>query len=208
MNDDAALMASFCSIGLSCEFGVAQCMYGADPIDLLRWAWTPMPLLLEMLEHRFAGIGDDLQVSLPAPGGQYFVGSPRYAFRWHAWVKDGEMAPDQILARERVRLPRLADKMMECIVEGQRIFVRTTDWNGSEDGLPDLLGALRRCGPATLLFVARADATHPAGTVMRISDGLLRGYIDHFADPTMVPATTAAPDWLALCREARALMPV
>jgi hypothetical protein len=205
--DDATLMASFCSLGGNCEFGAAQRAYGAEPIDLFRWASTLMPVLLDLLGQRFEGIGEDLEVFLTGPGGEYMVRNKRYRFNWHAWVRDGETTPERLLARERARLPRLAEFLVDAMTEGRRIFVRVPDNHVSEYGLGALVRSMRKYGPTTLFFVARADVNHLPGTVVRVSDGLMRGYIDHFADPANIMATTPSADWLVLCRKARALAP-
>jgi hypothetical protein len=203
---DTELMAGFCSLGVNCEFGVAQRKYGAEPIDLFRWTSTGMPALLALLAARFESIGDDLEVLPCAPGGEYMMQNNRYRFRWHAWLKYGEMEPDAILAREKTRLPFLGRKLIEELTEGRRIFVRTpAPWELHDKGLPELLRLLREYGPVTLLYVCLADADHPAGLVVTESGGLLRGYLDHFADPAEVAGTTPSADWLALCRDARAL---
>lgn len=208
MVDDTALMASFCSLGGNCEFGVAQRAYGAEPIDLFRWASTLMPVLLDMLKHRFEGIGEHLEVLPPAPGGEIMIRNTRYQFMWHAWAKEGEVELQRVLDRERARLPRLAEMLIDTLTEAKRILVRVPDHHVSEHGLPALVNLLRTYGPTTLLFVALADADHPAGTVVRVSDGLVRGYIDHFANPATILAATPSADWLALCREVRALIPL
>ena len=45
----------------------------------------------------------------------------------------------------------------------------------------ELYGALRAIGPATLLWVVLADSDHASGTVEVVKEGLLKGYMDHFA---------------------------
>jgi hypothetical protein len=197
-------MASFCSFGGNCEFGAAQRAYRAEPIDLFRWASTEMSVLLDLLDHRFEGIGENLEAFLN-PAGEYMVRNTRYRFQWHAWVMEGRIAPERLLARERARLSRLAEMLIDEMAESRRIFVRVPDFHVREEGLLRLVQLMRGYGSTTLLFVARADADRRPGTVVRVSDGLLRGYIDHFADPASVMTTTPAADWLALCREARAL---
>lgn len=91
--DDACkdLMRSFCALGHNCEFGMAQRVFGAEPIDLFRWALTQSDVLIRLLRAKFAGIGDPHQIEVYAsPTGEYHVRHNRYHFAWHAWANVGE----------------------------------------------------------------------------------------------------------------------
>ena len=80
------------------------------------------------------------------------------------------------------------------------------DERGGPDGtrgMDEIHDALRRHGPAKLLWVNVADASHPAGTLVPVRGGLCRAWIDHLA-----PAWNAFDyrprswlDLLALARE-------
>jgi hypothetical protein len=50
------VMEGFVSLGENCEFGFAQRAYGAEPLDLLRWASTPLRVVRALLQARFEGI--------------------------------------------------------------------------------------------------------------------------------------------------------
>src|SRR5271170_2913668 len=96
---DVELMSGFCSLGHDCEFGIAQRSIGAQPIDLLRWASIDMPSLLALLEARFEGLGNDLELLPCEPGKELMVRSPRFDFIWHAGVRSGQMEPAAVIAR-------------------------------------------------------------------------------------------------------------
>jgi hypothetical protein len=196
MLDDRDLMLRFCSLGQNCEFGFAQRAYGADPIDLLRWASTPLPLLRRLLQLRFAGIERNLEAS--DNGREIMVKSRPYGFTWHAHAKG--MTPAEVEARETKRLPFLARKLMEDIAEGERIFVIKPGPVRIEAAefaqVLDLLDTWG--GRPTLLAVY--DGGPPA--IEHHSDRLLIGRVNKFADGADVPGTTIAADWLALCRMA------
>ena len=202
---DADLMASFCSLGGNCEFGVAQRAYNAEPIDLLRWAGTNMAILIDLLDHRFEGIDETLEVS--PHGGEWILRNRRYRFNWHTWARIGDVTAEKILAREQQRLPFLARKLVEELTDGRRVFVRLADSGIREEGLARLRDVLRQYGNPELFFVRLATSDHPADTVERTSDGLLRGYLGRIADEgANVNATTPSADWLALCRAAREIV--
>jgi Flp pilus assembly protein TadD len=197
--ENAALMRKFCSFGQNCEFGEAQRQCGAEPLDLLRWGSTPTPVLLRLLRGGFADIADGLEVVEGRPGRQHGILSRRYKFLWHAFTR--EMSPEQILQRERARLPRLVEMLRDYIWEGHRIFVRYS--HPYEEDPREIADALRALGPqAVLLHVRPATPEHPHATVLMQDDGLLIGFSEWFADAQNIPGTTRPDLWLELCRNA------
>lgn len=203
---DRALMLRFSSLGFNCEFGVAQRMCGAEPLDLFRWANIELPVLERLLKARFSGIADGLRVVVTA-GGECMVRSDKYGFIWHAWVKQGQMPPEKIIQREAARLPRLAEMMIDHLTDADRIFVRIPyPLETSPAQVKSLVAALHGYGPNTLMFVTLADETHPPGRVERDGIGLLRAHIGKFASGVDVARTTDAASWVNLCRQAVALV--
>jgi Tfp pilus assembly protein PilF len=197
------LMMQFASLGDSCEFGFAQRAYAAEPFDLLRWAATPLPALLDLLNSRFAEIGDPRYLrSWLTPRGEYLTEHTRYGFRWHAFARKDGTTPEALHRLECARVPRLAEMMVDYLTEGHRIFVIRREDPLTEADVVPLPQAMRRYGQAPLLFVIPANGRATAGTVERLGDGLLRGYIDRFADPAAVPRTTDVQGWLRICQSA------
>jgi len=197
------LMLEFESLGENCEFGLVQRRCGADPLGLLRFASAPMPALLSALRARFDGIGewDQIEVRISENQLEYLVFDKRFGFLYHPWVLIGEASAEGIHRREAKQLPLLRRKLIEELEEGRKIFV----YHGMQP-LPEplvrrLAAALRVYGPATLLWVELQDREHPAGTVERIGEGLLKGYIDRFA-PGENAHDFSLEGWVALCRAA------
>jgi hypothetical protein len=199
---NAKLMEGFCSLGMNCEFGEAQRQCGAEPIDLLRWAHAPLPVLLRLLDERFEGIADGIEIS-PSETGTYMVVSSKYNFKWHSWAREGQILPQQVYEREVKRLPRVAEFLIETLTEGNRIFVRTSIGGETLADASRIASAIKRYGPGQLLFIEENPAQ--AGIVRRQTDGMLLGYIDKFADTGNVPRTTDVGSWLTICRNALAL---
>ncbi len=165
----APLLTRFESLGENCEFGLVQRRCGIEPLGLLRFSSTPLPPLLNALRGRFAGMGqpDTIEIEVAASGREYMVFDRRYGFRYHAWVKLGEMAPEAIHAREVRRLPFLIRKLVEDLTEGEKIFVFHGMQPLAEREARELADAIRLYGPGTLLWVELADAVHPPGAVRR-----------------------------------------
>jgi hypothetical protein len=206
---NAALMSRFSSMGENCEFGLAQRAFGAEPLDLLRWAAIFPKHLINMLRQKFENIGKPelLRAELSRPGGEYMVRNLQYNCVYHAFVKDGELTPEQIVAREARRLPRLAEKLMEELAEGYRIFIRMPVTVPMSDDLPALVEAMRGYGSPTLLYVTVADEAHPAFSIERQNDILIHAYIDRFAKIGALHSTVPTDSWLRICQTVAAMVP-
>ena len=109
------LMMRFESLGESCEFGLVQRRCEAEPLGLFRFASAPLPKLLAALGADFAGFGnpDALDVELSGNGREYMVSDRRFGLLYHAWVRAGEMTPEEVRQREIRRLPLLVRKLRE-----------------------------------------------------------------------------------------------
>jgi hypothetical protein len=206
----ADLMRRFCSLGEDCELGLAQRHYGAEPLDLLRWAAIPLPVLLHLLTDRFVGIVDpqyiDLRLVGTHRGGEWAAYHRKYNFEWHTYAYADQVSGQQVRHRESVRLARLADKLIEELELGERVFVR---WDAMqpEESARATWEAIRRYNPACqLLFVRLADSERTAGTVQVCEPGLCAGFVDRFSDPEHRPTTTSMAIWLRICQEAERIM--
>ena len=195
------LMLGFCSLGKNCEFGIAQRVFGAEPMDLLRWAFTPSDVLIRLLQVGFERIGDPNEMDVyPTPAGEYHIRHKGYQFAWHAWVNVGETTPEQIKDREVKRLPFLARKLMDDLAQGTRIFV-VTQPDMTPDGAMEILTAMHAYGRPTLMYATQGGPPR----VVRESDYLFHATIPKFADEAAVPATLPSVDWLAVCEHAQAV---
>jgi len=195
------LMLGFCSLGRNCEFGIAQRKFGAEPLDLFRWALTPSDVLVRLLRTGFERIGERNELEVyPSPSGEYHIRHTGYQFGWHAWANVGETTPERILEREVRRLPFLSRKLMEDMADGTRIFV-VAQSDMASDTAKEILAATHAYGRPTLMYATEGG---PPG-VEREADHLLHATIPKFADETRVPDTVSASDWLTVCERARAI---
>lgn len=201
-----ALMNGFCSLGDNCEFGMAQRAYGAEPADLLRWAAIDSVALIDLLRNGCAGIGDPAQLRAGDVHGFFWIDHTGYRFGWHSLVRTGAMPPADILQREILRMPRLAQALLDDLGSGERIFVikhHARDITGAE--AEAVHEAMREYGGAALLYVTRADAAHPCGSVEMVAPGLMHGYLARFSGMDNVARDTPSELWLRLCQNAAAL---
>ncbi|MFL5288890.1 MAG: hypothetical protein ACJ8AW_50030 [Rhodopila sp.] len=74
--DNRALVLRFESLGGTgpdggCEFGCFQRAHDAEPLGLFRWAAVPPASLIAALQNRFAGIGEDGNITVSSHDGQW-----------------------------------------------------------------------------------------------------------------------------------------
>jgi hypothetical protein len=193
-------MAAFISMGGNCEFGMAQRLCGAEPLDLLRWCNTSIPQILRLLDDRFARIADPSVLSLDLVGGEYVLRNNHYRLAGHTHVRAGEMTPERLMKREVTRLPRQAEMLMQELAEGRRIVVRKVQPQANAREVDAFVAAIAALGSCPVLLVT--PGPDRAGTIERVSPRLMRGTIDRFANPADVAADTRAPPWIELCRNA------
>jgi hypothetical protein len=205
LDEVSSLVMRFESLGDNCEFGLLQRQMGTERLGLFRYAGTPRaPALIEGLQNKFHGFAtpDDLKFHLL--GGEWMAVSRHYGFEFHTHRYQTSMTEDEVRAAESVHLRFLVRLLLEDIEDSPKIFVRRNGrWGNSapEDGMYALYHALREIGPARLLWVTLADGGHPHGTVIRLEDGLFRGYIDTLSDYADAFRYSAA-SWITLLREA------
>jgi hypothetical protein len=197
------LMLRFESLGQNCEFGLVQRQCQAEPLGLLRFSSTPLPQLLDALEHRFDGMGEPgtIQVDLSSNGREYMVRDTRFGFLYHAWVSAGEMSKEDVARREARRVPFLTRKLVEDLEAGEKTFVFKGMSAMPEEEVFPLAMAIRRYGANSLLFVTLSDESHRGGTVEARAPGFLVGYIDRFA-PGDNANDLLLGQWVKICREA------
>jgi hypothetical protein len=196
------LMLQFESLGQNCEFGIVQRAHKAEPLGLLRWASISLPNLIKGLNAKFEGLGAPEAVKIRLTNGEYMADETRYKITYHTFAREGEATPEALHEREYKRLRYLADKLIQDLEEAEKIFVYKKDEPLSNDQVRQLHVTLRTFGPNTLLWVATMDASHDAGTVEWLGEGLLVGRVARFADPDRVPSTTSVESWTTVCANA------
>ena len=198
---DAALVNHFESLGRGCEFGFLQRRAGAEPMGLLRFASMPLEGLISGLQAHFAGIGDADSLVLSQNDGEYWIEVPKFALRYHTELYKGEITPEELVQLERRKVKFLAAALIESLKSASRIFVYLQRQPVTDSDFDALRAVLASYGPATLLWVAASDGTHPADTVELLDDRLMVGYLGRLA-PRQALYDVDYASWIAICRSA------
>ncbi len=188
------------SFGSNCEIGLMQRRAGAEPISLLRYAASRLRSLLPALDAGFAGLGEAANIDLSVRDAgqrhaQWIVHDRRYGFEFQTGTHPDAMPADAIVARERRRLPYLAQKLMADLAAGEKLFIYSGDAMTDAAAAAPLAEAMRRYGRATLLAVL-ADPGR-TGQVRRAGDNLLIGYVSRLT-PMHAAVTLRWEDWFRM----------
>jgi tetratricopeptide (TPR) repeat protein len=190
------MLLRFESLGDSCEFGIVQRRYSAEPIGLLRWATTDPPQLTQALLSRLEGVGEPEHTVIEDIRGEYISWDRRYAMYNHTFTPPTLEPLDSFVPQHLRRLQYLRRKLIEDLEAGRKIFVYKSD-----DGLPDdqataLHDAIRGYNDRNILLCVRLqDRDHPVGALEELQSGLFIGYIDRYSTVDINIAV-----WLDLCR--------
>jgi hypothetical protein len=190
----------FSALGESCEFGMVQRRLGAEPLDLFRFSFTRAGQLTSAVGEGLRDLYDSekLEVKLtPRIKGDpvYCVFAPSYYFAFYASEPEGHPDLEAFATAERRRLAFLTRKFMEDCEDGAKIFVFTARYAAVEEAAP-LRDALRRHGPATLLWVT--PSPEKAGAVEAAGEGLLFGFVDRLA-PEEEANDVSLEAWKRVC---------
>jgi glycosyltransferase involved in cell wall biosynthesis len=181
----------FESLGDNCEFGFVLRALGNNTSSLLRWG------LLDSVADTARGVRTSFRNAFtfehlePAGEGQ-MVRDVTSGVAFHTQMRsierDGRwefIAPEaerrKIYEQESRKLDYLRQKFDREIAGNHRIYVTKRNDGLSQSDVEALLNAVRFRGGGRLLYVTLADSSHAAGTVERISDTLVHGWIDRFA---------------------------
>jgi len=125
----------------------------------------------------------------------------------HTFIHEDTIAYDKMFAQACRRLQFLAEKLVADLITGEKIFVYKFTLRALDTAeVNSIHKALRQFGNGTLLNVTKADSSHKTGTVEQMGDGLLVGYIDHFASELPGGRIAAVTDsWAVVCRHAHRL---
>ncbi len=195
------LFLRFETIGDTCEFGIVQRRFGAEPISLLRWASTPPAKLVTALETDLAGVGDPEFTVIEAVRGEYISRDTRYHMFSHSFTPETAETLERFRAQHLRRMQFLRRKLLDDLAACEKIFVYKSNHGLSDAEAIAIHDAIRRYGgrPA-LLCVRLADQGHTPGQVDVMRDGLMMGYTDRFSTVDI-----NVDVWVELCRKAATL---
>ncbi len=200
----APLMMRFESLGFSCEFGLMQRHYGAEPLGLLRWAGINMHNLIQAMDSRFEGIGEPRYTRLEVtPIGEFVTTDPRYGLGMHTFMRNSGQDQEKLIGQLRRRMRFLREKLLDDLREGEKIFVYRHAKSPPDSELLKLLAALRAYNPGNRLVLMRMLPHGSAGEGLRVlAPGAVCGAV---GDGRRGPGHGWDVDnefWLATCQRA------
>ena len=205
------LMLRFESIGDSCEMGLVQRRFGAEPLGLLRWNDVGLDNLVEALDHGFEGMGLPEHTEIVvAANGEYFVRDRRWSLGMHTFLFAGHVEAGDVYAKMCRRIVYLRNKLIEDLGAGEKIYVyRSPDID--EDGLRRLHRALSAFGPVTLLGAQPVNTPVTrfpggrVGDVAELDDRLFIGFLGRPGTDARGNWDIAFDDWTSICAKALAM---
>jgi hypothetical protein len=195
------LLQQFESLGENCDFGVVQRAAGIEPFGLFRFAACSAADLATLLQTQFEPLGEpeDIWLDTTGPRQEYCVKSRRTSFEAHTDSYAGEHEAGAVQAEQTRRIRFLKAQLLRDLAHGRKIFVFKGD--AAPETMRQLTAQLQAHGPNHLLWVSVAGAAHPPGSVTRVSDGLLQGFVSHFGTYDGDPSLPVA-DWIAVTANA------
>jgi len=202
--DDSSLLRLFENLGDNCELGLLQRYGGVERASLLRFNYTNIDMLIRGLKNRFQDLALPGQVAVEWTD-EWMIKETVYGFSYHTFNTDPGYDQARLIAEQERWLRYMAEKFLEELEIGDRIYVRKSGGTESEESIRALSAALRAYGPATLLWVTVEDPEHPAGSVAWIDENVMRGWIAGFA-PYNRATDVETSNWLKLLRAAWGLL--
>ena len=191
------LFGRFESIGDTCEFGIVQRRFGAEPLSLLRWASTPVDKLVTALDTDFAGVGEPEHTLVEDSHGEYTTRDKRYHMFSHTFSPVSSVPYERFFVQHCKRMQFLRRKLLDDLGTAAKILVYKSEHGITDTQVGALYRALHRFSPDNVLLCVRlADEQHAPGTLERMQPRLFIGYIDKFSTIDI-----SVDLWLDLCRQ-------
>jgi hypothetical protein len=202
--DVPRLLQLFEGLGDSCDFGMVQRAVGIEPFGLFRFAACGAAELGSLLRTRFQHFGEpeDLRLEEVGPKREYRVRSRHCSSFWaHTKRYGGRDDPEMVRSAQIESIRFLKKKLIRDLSLDRRLFVYRGPANVK--AIREIAVQLRTYGDNCLLWVKHSNAVHLPGTVERLSDGVLRGFVSRFGvyKPGRRPRLPVE-EWIAVCAEA------
>ncbi|MBF0875664.1 hypothetical protein HKD21_02225 [Gluconobacter cerevisiae] len=204
--NDQKLFSRFTSLGDNCEFGLIQREVGLEPLDLFRFGGIrDIQNLIQAFDEDLSAFGTASDTEIYEAYGEWISTSNRYGVTFHTHRYAHDSSREDMRTSEQKKLRYLARKTLEDLEEGTKILVRKSNDVITDDEARALYRAVRRHGNCPILIVTQASGKADLNTVEDWGDGLLRGYISHFA-PYSEAYSGSVEEWRDLCGAALDLL--
>lgn len=199
----AAFYQGFESLGASCEFGLVQRHFGAEPLGLLRWSAIDAQGLIASLANGFEDVTDMAALSLvPGAEGMWDLRTPH--FSQHLYVPRGSIDEGELLRQAHRRLQYLRRALLETLAEADKVLIYKEARFRMTDAEIDRVFALLRGYHAgnVLLAVRLSRAGEEPGTAVERAPGLWVGNVELDAE-VVSRETVPVASWHRLCQTVR-----
>ena len=205
------LMACFASLGIDCELGFVQRIFGAEPLGLFRFAGCDSRLdLLRLLETDFAGMGRPGSLSARATTGrvirpdgrfeefeEFYMTDRASGYGFHTWKGPADGTEAEALAANERKVAYLVRKTIEDLEDGETIWVYKDPKPIADfHEMFAIFHALGRKAPNRLFWITRMVEGRPPEAVEWVAPNLLRGYSDQSHHDAQ---SFDAAKWRTLC---------
>jgi hypothetical protein len=205
--DPRALASRFEGLGDNREFGVVQRNLGLDVVNLFRFGDARPPDLIRALSDDLQALIDPASVTVELSESdprEYLLKSSVYNMSWHTFRYENDSDPRAVWRDHATQLGFLRRKFYDGLRAGRKIYVVKQSRPISAVQAAALLMELNRHGKATLLCVEPAPPEWRPGEVELLMPGLMRGYVERFADADDVEAADVIA-WLRVLANAALL---
>jgi hypothetical protein len=164
-------------------------------------------MIATLLESRCAGIGDFQSTEVGKfDNGEYWLRDTIYGIGpFHTFISGDSIEPEVFHRDHSRRMRRLREKFLEDLADAHKVFVYKATISIDDGDVERIYNAVRSYGRNTLMVVQGADEANPAGSVRRLGDGLILGYL-RYTSPQITPQggvwDIPYEDWLSICRAA------
>jgi hypothetical protein len=199
----AAYYQGFESLGASCEFGLLQRHFGAEPLALLRWSAIDAQGLIHSLSNRFADVVDIANLSLiHGQNDEWDVRTPH--FSQHLYVKRGTADAAELLrvTHRRIQFQRRA--ILETLEEAEKVLVyKEAQFRMTDAEIAQIFGLLRGFHADNVFLAVRLTGTgEEPGSVDEIEPGLWVGNVELDAK-VVTRDTVPVASWHRICQTLR-----
>lgn len=202
------ILGQFETLGPSPELAALQAKFHVAPRGMFVEASMPLIELVRSIDAHFAGLGDETRL-LCRPAQEnpdlYEIVDRQTQLTYLARRIAGDVDMGKLIARESQWLRIQRERLLYELSIGEKIFVYNQSSGENEADESEMLAlsiALRQLGPNKLLFIARENASHTAGTVEQIFPGLYQGFSGAIATED---SGRMQSSWLEICANALSL---
>jgi tetratricopeptide (TPR) repeat protein len=201
----AGLMQHFEGMGGTCEFGLVQRHFGAEPLGLFRWVTLSADKLRDALLDKLDGIGNAEYTRLGvSPANLFYTDDTRYGLAMQTFIRNTSQDQEQLGSQLQRRMRFLRGKLLEDLAAGDKIFVYRCRRMTTDDEILPIGAALRTHNPNNILMAIRMLPHGAAGESLQwLAPGVLCGAIGDGRKPVKGTGWNINYDfWLQTCQQA------